>query len=104
MASFTPPANATENPPILPESRGPAAALFRHYRGRPVGRNVFIYSDSTVSEVDPDGVSTFWQEVEGTPFITGHSAVSGVFYGGHDNQYVTAAQATLLTNAGYTVT
>lgn len=73
-------------------------ALFRHYRARPAGRNVYIYSNNTVSELDPDGETTFTTRHEGTPYVT------AFFQGGAGPYTITSAQATLLTNAGYTVT
>ena len=74
--------------------------LFRHYRSRPEGRNVFIYSDGTVSEVDPNGVTTQWNQTDGDQLGV---YVTACFYGGAGPYAVTAAQATLLTNAGYSV-
>lgn len=74
--------------------------LFRHYRSRPEGRNVYIYSDGSVSEVDPNGVTTQWQATDGDQ--TG-IYITACFYGGHGAYPVTATQATLLTAAGYTV-
>jgi hypothetical protein len=97
MPLFTPPAHATEVPPVDVDSRGPARALFRHYRARPAGRNVYIYSDDTVSEVDPDGSATFCRRDEGSPYVT------AFFQGGAGPYTVTAAQETLLEAAGFTV-
>lgn len=72
--------------------------LFRHYRARPEGRNVYILSDGTVTELDPDQETMFWDRADGSPYVV------VALYGGHDSYEVTSAQATLLTNAGYTVT
>lgn len=104
MPTFTPPANATEDPPVDEDATPIQRALFRHYRGRPVGRNVYLYSDGTVSEVDPDGLHTFARQEEGSPYAQGKSKTAAFFQGGTGPYTITAAQATLLTNAGYTVT
>lgn len=103
---FAPPANADENPPTLPDdSYSLSYRLFRHYRSRPVGRNVYIMSDNTVTETDPDGYSSLWKESDRMgDTLAGCPHVSHVFWGGHDAEAVTGAEATLLTNAGYVVT
>lgn len=98
---FAPPANAVAVPPVLPEAH-PGNRLFRHYRARPEGRNVFIYSDGTVSEREPDGQATFWKKTDATrvaqPYVT-HA-----FWGGHSAEQITDAEAALLIAAGFTVT
>jgi hypothetical protein len=71
-------------PPILPDTRGPALGLFRHYKSRAQGRNVYIVN----------GVAS-----ENSP--TGSDVVTRVFYGGHDPESITAAEAVILTAAGY---
>ncbi len=103
MFSFTPPtqdAVPPTLPPGDPDQSLTGYKLFRHYRSRPEGRNVFIYSDDSVSEVDPNGVTTQWNKTDGDG--TGIYIVA-CFYGGAGPYAVTSAQATLLTNAGYTV-
>ena len=85
--SFTPP---TDNvtPPILPDTKGLAFLLFRHYASTARGRNVFIINGTTVTEADPLGTDT----------------VNRAFYGGHGPYTdVTDAEAALLTAAGYVV-
>lgn len=100
MPTFTPPAQSTV-PPILPpgnpEMTGPGFYLFRHFRARPEGINVYILSDNTVTEVDPDGTTVFWAASEGSPYVV------QAFYGGHDNYNINQATADLLTGEGYTV-
>lgn len=106
MATFAAPANATEGSPTLPDDmRSLSYRLFRHYRPRPVGINVYILSNNTVTEVDPDGMSIIWRESDRTSdTIIGCPTVSHVFWGGHVAETVTSAEAALLTAAGYTVT
>lgn len=65
-----------------------ANSLFRHYPAVTQGVNVFIYSDGTVSESAPDGTVRTWDDV------------AHALWGGHEEP-VTAAEATLLTAAGY---
>lgn len=107
MPTFTPP-GLNDIPPTLPSGSigqsHQAFHLFKHYRNRPEGRNVYIYSDDSVSENDPDGNSTLWSE----DYRMGDTdpdavEISACFYGGHGPYTITTAQATLLTNAGYTV-
>ena len=101
MSTFTPPAQSTV-PPILPsndpDQTPEGFRLFRHYRSRPEGINVYLLSDDTITEDDPDQERVFWAEAEGTPYV------KRAFYGGHDDYDLTDAEATLLTDAGYTVT
>lgn len=106
MATFTPPSENSV-PPTLPEgSPGQTDLqyrLFRHFRRRPAGIDVFIYSNGTVSEIEPDSQTTFWS-TQDAGYTAGLPYVTAAFYGGHDSYNITAAQSTLLTNAGYTVT
>ena len=97
MATFTPPATSTV-PPVLPTSSGVSYLLFRHYRTRPEGINVYVLSDGTVTETDPDGTNVYWQAAEGSPYVT------ECFYGGHDAYNISDATAALLISEGYTVT
>lgn len=104
MPTFTPP-NQDAVPPVLPPGTPGQTSLsyklFSHYRMRPEGRNVYIYSDGSVSENDPDGNSTLWRDSDRTPDSLGAPTVTFVAYGGHDGVTVTQAQADLLTAAGY---
>lgn len=101
MPVFTPPSrNAV--PSVLPPWTGREAQtvtgwrLFRHYRSRPEGINVFLLSDGTVTEDDPDGTSVHWlNENDGNPYV------QVAWYGGHDDYNITEAQKTLLVAAGY---
>jgi hypothetical protein len=102
VAIFVCPA-ALENPPTLPEYH-PGNRLFRHYRSRPVGHNVFIYSNNTVSEQEPDGTTTLWRESDrmGDTMPNAPHVVK-VFWGGHEAELITIQQRSLLVAAGYTV-
>lgn len=111
MATFTPPANATEVPPVLPvgdpEQSALGFRLFRFYRARPAGRNVYMYKAGSVSATafgrvtETDPTSTY--NSSGVATSNGWDDIEIVFYGGHGAVTVTSAQATALTNAGYTV-
>lgn len=90
MATFTPPADDTV-PPVLAR-RHPGNVLMRYYAPRPEGRNVYMLTDGTITEADPDGTTVTWDDV------------ATVWWGGHEAVEVTAAQAAALTAAGYTVT
>ena len=81
-----------------------ADKLFRHYRARPEGHNVYIYSDGTVSESDPDSYSTMWRESDRTQqTLVDAATVVRIFWGGHEGEPVSPEEAALLTAAGYTV-
>lgn len=98
MATFTPPANATEVPGLELTTRGLARRLFRWYGGGPRGRNVFYLSDGTVTETDPDSVNAFWTSAEGSPYV------EQAWWGSTADPYtITSAQQTALVAAGYTV-
>lgn len=102
MSTFTPPTNANEVPGYGPMDPPLTRRLFAWSAGNPRGRNVYYLSDGTVTETDPDATNVFW-----SPNDFGYTAsakyVSHVWWGGHDGETVTSAQATALTNAGYTV-
>lgn len=61
--------------------------------------NVYILTDGTVTEDFPP--STY--DTDGTLLLRGDERVAHAFVGGGGPVTVTAAEATLLTNAGYTV-
>lgn len=72
-------------------------------RARPAGVNVYILSDGTVTEDDPDGTRVVWNaDGYGDDAATAKYVVR-VFYGGHDDYEVNATEAALLTGAGYTL-
>lgn len=77
-------------PRVLPDTRGPARSLFRHYSPLPRGRTVLKSADGTYTTVDNP---TQLQVLE--------AAVA--YLGGHCYE-VDAAEAAALTAAGYTVT
>lgn len=102
MSTFTPPSrNAV--PPVLPtisaDQSRLARRLFRHYRSRPEGINVYYLSDGTITEDDPDGENVVWAQGD----KVGATYVVTAWYGGHDDYQLTTAEATALTLAGYTV-
>jgi hypothetical protein len=61
-----------------------AYKLFRHFDAEPRGRNVFLLTDGTFTENEPNDITT----------------ISKVYWGGSDNE-VTAAEVASLTAAGY---
>lgn len=88
MASFTPP---TIPGPLL--NRGEPAArrrrLWEFYSQPPIGVNVYLYSDGTVTNTDPV-TEEQWADVR-------------AFYGGHGPYSISTAEAAALVGAGYTV-
>ena len=103
MASFQAPTNEDGLPPILPSTRGIQRRLFRFYRPRPEGINVYIYSDDTVSEDDPNGSERVWTIHDINVDNPNAAYVTHVFWGGHEADPITDEEATLLTAAGYEV-
>ena len=96
MATFTPPIDPSVVPPILPETKGVAYLLFRHYARNARGRNVYIINGNPVTGA---GGTVTENDPVGTDYI------NRAFYGGHGAYTdVTAIEAALLTAAGYTVT
>ena len=85
LAYFTPPVRYAV-PTTLPAPH-PGNALFRHYRPRLEGVNVYLMPGGVVTEQHP---------------VADTEAVR-VFHGGHLHR-VDLTTAALLTNAGYTVT
>jgi hypothetical protein len=65
--------------------------------------NVFLLSDGTVTEDEPDGTAVVWSPNDRTGDSINAKWVEVAWYGGHDDYEITDEQATLLTNAGYTV-
>ncbi len=111
MATFTPP-TVNDTPPVLPvgdpDQEPGAYRLFRHFRARPSGINVYQYRVGSgmqlavgiISEVDP--YSTY--NADGSLASNGWDDLETVWWGGHDDVPITAAQSALLVAAGYTVT
>ena len=110
MATFTPPADnqtppadtsAGSVPPVAVDSRDItdplAQRLFRYYKTRRRGRNVFILKNGTVTENLP--ASSY--NSDGTLNQEAWSQVDTIFWGGHGPQVITSAQQTTLTGAGY---
>lgn len=90
MATFTPPADIVVQA-FLEDSSPIQKRLMRHSNGGVRGRNVWILTDDTVTEVAPDGTTVTYDDV------------ARFFPGGHVAQTVSAAEQTLLEAAGYTV-
>jgi hypothetical protein len=103
---FTPPATSSV-PAVLPQGTPgqsqAAYALFRHYRARPEGTNVFYLSDGTVTETEPDGESVVWTADERQSHNQNAPYVVRAFYGGHDNYEVNSNEANALIAEGYHV-
>lgn len=99
MATFVPPITTGEVPPVAPGAdrlMNRLCALYQFSGDR--GRNVYLLSDGTVTETDPDGVTVRWDN--DTPGVV---YVAKAWWGGHLEEDVTAAEAAALVAAGYTV-
>lgn len=91
-------------PPTLPETTGVPYRLFRHYRPRARGINVYILTDGTVTQEHPSETSPI--TTFGPPFPPGYVTVTQVgvrltLFGGHVDQEISEADATILEAAGY---
>ena len=96
MSTFTPPSDEYGQ---TVSGKHPLNRLMSYYGTMPRGRNVYYWSDGSVSESDPDSISTFWTAAQGSPYVV------QVWWGSTDAPYeVTAAQAAALVSAGYSVT
>lgn len=86
MPTFTPPTSRDVGTITGPDrySNDPAVRLFRHFRAGDRGVNVYQLTTGAFVQDQPDDETT----------------IVRVFHGGHDNT-VTAAEAALLTAAGY---
>ena len=93
MPTFRPPTDNFVSPVIVGEfmdgqylSRTERLAnqLGKHIALSPRGRNVFLLTDSTITENQPSDSTT----------------ISKIYYGGHETE-ITADEATALTAAGY---
>lgn len=71
------------NPPVLPDTRGIERRLFRYYGARPVGSNVYVMNNGTVTENPPD-----------------LNDVTRVYHGGHEIP-ITDTEYAVLVSAGY---
>lgn len=110
MSTFTPP-TVSDVPPVLPEGDPEqsdlAFRLYRFFRSRPSGVNVYLYKAGTVSatahgRVTEDDPTTLYDS-SGNATTDGWSDLQRVFWGGTTAVDVTSEEATLLTDAGYTV-
>lgn len=99
MSTFTPP-RTSQAPNVLPGTKGLARRLFRFAPTIPQAVNVYILTDGTVSEYFPPATYTS----DGTLALRGDERVARAFVGGGGPVAVTAAEAAILTGAGYTVT
>jgi hypothetical protein len=106
MPEFIPPVTMTV-PPVLPINSPEQSALqyklFRHYRNRPEGVNVYILSDWSVTESDPDGTRVVWAPDDRNGEAINAIWVVYAFYGGHGPYFVTDEIAALLVAAGYSL-
>lgn len=97
MATFTPPVIA-EVPALAHDTRGSALRLMRNFDATNRGLNVYLLSDGTVTETDPDSETVFWNPQDGTPYV------ARAFWGAPAGPYdLSAAEEAALTNAGYEV-
>ena len=123
MATFTPP-KVYDNPPILPDSRSLANRLFRYYPNRPRYVAVFALSDGTFVQdtptpennntnvpypynpwdpASPYSTSYFVDYTQNPPHATKTTVsqnpyITKVYL---EPSYVSPAEVTALTNAGY---
>lgn len=79
---FIPPVRYN-NPPVLASTTGVQRALFKYYNGPPVGSNVYIMNDGTVTERPADLLQ-----------------IKKVYHGGHVIP-ITDAEEVVLSRAGY---
>lgn len=124
VATFTPP-TVEDVPSILPESSGPAFRLFRYFKSRSRYVGVFLLSDNTiVQDTAIEGLNTNtdlpypWNPNDPNViamasyynFDTMQMVLETFLHEdnrfivkkyGDGPQYVTSAEATLLTTAGY---
>ncbi len=94
-------------PPVLPEEHI-GNRLFRYFKARPEGINVYLYKVGSASaaahgRVDEDDPVTLY-DANGVAISTGWSDLEMVFWGGCQAVTITQAQADALRAAGYTVT
>lgn len=89
MPTFRPPTDdwMTLAPPLKPDAlieERQAHVLFRHFDNEPRGRNVFLLTNGTYTENEPNDTTT----------------ISKVYWGGSNNE-VSASEVASLTAAGY---
>lgn len=90
MPTFSPP-TVNDVPRVLPDTRGPAYLLMRHYSPLPRGRSVLLRNGRYVTVDNPDNAELMTL-TEGTSY----------FLGGHLYD-VTDTVATLLASDGYDI-
>lgn len=111
MPYFFTPSSVNEVPPVLPvgdpEQSAEAHRLFRFFRSRPAGVNVYLYKTGTLSATahgrvtETDPVTLY--DSSGNPTSNGWQDLELVFWGGCAAVEVTASQKSALESAGYTV-
>jgi hypothetical protein len=88
---------------VLPEGtpgQDPLARrLFAHYETTEQAKNIYILTDGTVTEFTPPAT----YDANGDLLLLPHERVAHAFVGGGGPVAVTDAEATILTDAGYTV-
>lgn len=90
MPTFTPPI-VYDVPTTLPDDRGVAWRHRRYYGPNARGVNVYVYADGTVSQDNPAHL---------TSELASDVSPTTTYYGGHV-YLISAAQAAVLTTAGY---
>lgn len=81
--------------------------LFRFFKARPAGINVYVYKTGSVSEAtfgrvtETDPQATY--STAGVVLSTGWEDIQVALWGGHDNVEISQDVADALTLAGYTV-
>lgn len=109
MSTFTPPSR-TENPPVLPDGdpdNGEGVRLFRFFKARPAGINVYLYKAGSVSEAkwgrvtEIDPIALYDSNAVAT--TTGWSDIETVFWGGSGPYTLIRDWEQVLTDAGYHV-
>lgn len=92
MPTFEPPV-VNENPTVLPDTKGVAYNLFRHYGPRPVGQTVIIFNDGSCTTVQYPYVT----ETEFAGYS--YDDIHNIYLGGRTYE-VTEEEAVLLTACG----
>lgn len=94
-------------PPTLPNDWDLGDRLFRFFRARPSGVNVYLYKAGSLSAVahgrvdETDPIALY--DTNGVVTTNGWEDLETVFWGGCQPVEVTDEQATVLTAAGYTI-
>ena len=111
MSTFAP-SSVNEAPPVLPDGDPDQTEgqvrLFRYYKARPTGVNVYLYKAGSPSAIahgrvtEEDPITLY--NSAGVATSTGWEDIEVVFYGGHEPTTLIRDWEDVLTAAGYTVT